>query len=129
MLSSGKGALGHATYERHRPEQTLLYQLIEKHYPALVEQLECQGKNLPAHVHREFEAYLKCGRLEHGFLRLRCATCRLESLVAMSWTQRLKRVQYRYRGLRSLQRIGNGFSTGTLLKNAWQGRLHAIVQK
>ena len=51
MLSSGKGALGHATYERHRPEQTLLYQLVEKHYPALVEQLECQGKNLPAHVH------------------------------------------------------------------------------
>tara|TARA_R110002049_G_scaffold104747_2_gene251307 strand:+ start:3649 stop:3879 length:231 start_codon:yes stop_codon:yes gene_type:complete len=27
-------ALGHDTYERHRPEQTLLYQLIEKHYPA-----------------------------------------------------------------------------------------------
>ena len=45
MLSTGKGgaapvyrhALGHATYERHRPEQTLLYQLVEKHYPALVE--------------------------------------------------------------------------------------------
>ena len=71
MLSSGKGALGHATYERHSPEHTLLYQLIEKHYPALVEQLECQGKNLPAHVHQEFEAYLKCGRLEHGFLRVR----------------------------------------------------------
>ena len=80
MLSPGKGgsapvyghALGHATYERHRPEQTLLYRLIEKHYPALVEQLEFQGKSLPAHVHREFEAYLKCGRLEHGFLRVRC---------------------------------------------------------
>ena len=39
MLSPGKEALGHATYERHRPEQTLLYQLIEKHYPALIEQL------------------------------------------------------------------------------------------
>jgi hypothetical protein len=35
MLSPGKDALGHATYERHRPEQTLLYQLVEKHYPAL----------------------------------------------------------------------------------------------
>jgi hypothetical protein len=34
MLSPGKDALGHATYERHRPEQTLLYQLIEKHYTA-----------------------------------------------------------------------------------------------
>ena len=53
MLSPGKDALGHATYERHRPEKTLLYQLIERHYPALVEQLELQGKSLPAHVHRE----------------------------------------------------------------------------
>ena len=54
MLSTGEGgaapvyghALGHATYERHRPEQTLLYQLIEKHYPALVEQLEVKGNSL-----------------------------------------------------------------------------------
>ena len=30
MLSPGKNALGHATYERHHPEQTLLYQLMEK---------------------------------------------------------------------------------------------------
>ena len=88
MLSSGKGALGHATYERHRPEQTLLYQLVEKHYPALIEQLEFQGKSLPAHVHREFEAYLKCGRLEHGFLRVRCDTCHFERLVAFSCKKR-----------------------------------------
>jgi len=96
MLSTGKGgaapvyrhALGHATYERHRPEQTLLYQLVEKHYPALVEQLEVQGKNLPTHVHREFEAYLKCGRLEHGFLRVRCDTCHFERLVAFSCKKR-----------------------------------------
>ena len=49
MLPTGNGgsapahALGHDTYARHRPEHTLLYQLIEKHYPALVEQLEFQG--------------------------------------------------------------------------------------
>lgn len=30
-----------------------------------------QGKFLPDHVHRELPAYLKCGRLEHGFLRVR----------------------------------------------------------
>jgi hypothetical protein len=47
MLSPGKDALGHATYERHRPEQTLLYQIVEAHYPALVEQLGHQGKCLP----------------------------------------------------------------------------------
>ena len=96
MLSPGKGgsapvyghALGHATYELHRPEQTLLYRLIEKHYPALVEQLEFQGKSLPANVHREFEAYLKCGRLEHGFLRVRCDKCHFERLVAFSCKKR-----------------------------------------
>ena len=59
-------------------------------------------------------AHLKCSRLEHGFLRLRCATCRLARLVAISWTQRLKRVFNIDRGLRSLQRIGNGFSAGPL---------------
>jgi len=88
MLSPGKDALGHATYERHRPEQTLLYQLIEKHYPALIEQLDAQGKNLPLHVHQEFEAYLKCGRLEHGFLRVRCDNCQFERLVAFSCKKR-----------------------------------------
>ena len=31
--------LGKNAYERHLPEQTLLYQLVETHYPALVDQL------------------------------------------------------------------------------------------
>ena len=71
-----------------QPEQTPLYQLVEKHYPTLVEQLEFQGKNLPTHVHREFEAYLKCGRLEHGFLRVRCDKCHFVRLVAFSCKKR-----------------------------------------
>ncbi len=80
--------LGKNTYERHQPEQTLLYQLIKAHYPALVDQLAQQGKSLPDHVHREFEAYLKCGRLEHGFLRVRCDKCHFERLVAFSCKKR-----------------------------------------
>ena len=39
MLSDGKDAVGGANYEQHRPEQTLLYKLIEAHYPTLTEQL------------------------------------------------------------------------------------------
>ena len=72
-------------YARHRPEQTLLYQLVEQYYPAFVEHLAARGRTLPAHVQREFEDYLKCGRLEHGFLRVRCADCHAERLVAFSW--------------------------------------------
>jgi ribosomal protein S27E len=88
MLAQGRDGLGETAYERHQPEQTLLYQLVEAHYSTLVDQLAQQGKSLPDHVHREFEAYLKCGRLEHGFLRVRCDKCHFERLVAFSCKKR-----------------------------------------
>ena len=43
-----------------------------------------QGRTLPGYVVKEFEDYLKCGRLEHGFLRVRCESCHHEKLVAFS---------------------------------------------
>lgn len=75
-------------YQRHRPEQTLLYRLVEQHYPTFRSHLAAQGRDLPAHVQREFEEYLKCGRLEHGFLRVRCQHCAAERLVAFSCKRR-----------------------------------------
>jgi hypothetical protein len=71
-------------YERHRPERTLFYQLVEQHYPSLVDLMAIQGKPLPRYVRREYEDYLKCGRLKHGFLRLRCDTCQAERLFVFS---------------------------------------------
>ncbi len=53
---------------QHRPEQTLLYRLVEQHYPAFLVVREVAGRPPPAYVQQEFESYLKCGRLEHGFL-------------------------------------------------------------
>jgi hypothetical protein len=77
MFTIGKArntceASGAFLYQRHRPEKTLLYQLVSKHYPVFRQQLAEEGKILPGYVQREFEDYLKCGRLEHGFLRVRC---------------------------------------------------------
>ena len=60
---AGSGAF---LYQRHRPEKTLLYQLVSKHYPVFRQQLAEEGRILPGYVKREFEDYLKCGRLEHG---------------------------------------------------------------
>ena len=75
-------------YARHRPESTLLYQLVERRYPAFRE-LRCEsGRPLQEYVEQELEAYLKCGRLEHGFLRVRCEACRAEKLVAFSCKRR-----------------------------------------
>jgi hypothetical protein len=46
------------------------------------------GRPLPGHVQEEFEAYLKCGRLEEGFRRARCEQCHAEKLVAFSCKKR-----------------------------------------
>ena len=46
--------------------------------------MESQGKTLPIHIKKEFEASLICGRLEQGFLRVRCEACHHERLVAFS---------------------------------------------
>jgi ribosomal protein S27E len=75
-------------YARHRPEATLLYQLVERNDPESVAAREASGRPLPIYVQQEFEAYLKCGRLEHGFLRVRCADCHAEKLVAFSCKRR-----------------------------------------
>ena len=77
-----------AVYVRHRPETTLLYQVVQEYWPEFQAELASHGKNLPAYVTKEFEAYLKCGRLEYGFLRVRCESCNDEKLVAFSCKRR-----------------------------------------
>lgn len=67
-------------YRRHAPEQTRLYQNLKQHYLAFLEAMLAQGTPLPAYVQEEFETYLKCGRLEHGFLQVRCEQCHHERL-------------------------------------------------
>jgi len=51
-------------YQCHRPEQTLLYRIVKEYYSAFTAHLAEQGRELPGYVHREFEDYVKCGRLE-----------------------------------------------------------------
>jgi ribosomal protein S27E len=75
-------------YARHRPESTLLYRLVEQHYPAFRELRAEARRPLPAYVQEEFDSYLKCGRLEEGFLRVRCEHCHAEKLVAFSCKKR-----------------------------------------
>jgi ribosomal protein S27E len=62
--------------------------LVLKHYPDFRRQFVEEGRVLPDYVQREFEDYLKCGRLELGFLRVRCETCHEERLVAFSCKRR-----------------------------------------
>ena len=68
----------------HRPETPLLYQVIREYWPEFQAELASHGRHLPAYVTKEFDEYLKCGRLEYGFLRVRCESSHDEKLVAFS---------------------------------------------
>ncbi len=71
-------------YERREPEKTPCYQMLKDHLPKFIAAREEEGRPLPAYVIKEFEAYLKCGILSHGFLRLKCQDCQNEKVVAFS---------------------------------------------
>lgn len=88
MALRKEAAISLPHYERHKPEQTLLYQIIERHYPAFKAVMAVQGNGLPLHVQQEFDDYLKCGRLEYGFIRVQCADCHKDGLVAFSCKRR-----------------------------------------
>jgi hypothetical protein len=76
-------------YERHRPEQTTLYRLVQQHAATFFAQAEdAAGADLPQFVKDEFDAFLECGILAHGFLRLHCGDCGHDKLLAFSCKRR-----------------------------------------
>ena len=76
-------------YERRRPEQTTLYRLVQQHAATFItETVAAAGADLPQFVKDEFDAFLKCGILAHGLLRLRCGDCGHDKLVAFSCKRR-----------------------------------------
>jgi hypothetical protein len=77
-------------YERRRPEQTPLYRLVREHYETFAADVDSvsAGAGLPQFVKDEFDAYLDCGILAHGFLRLTCDGCARDTLVAFSCKRR-----------------------------------------
>src|SRR5450432_3347431 len=79
--STGAGA---RHCERHRPEATLLYQLVCEHVSTFVREVEASGGSVPRYVRRAFDTYLECGILAHGFARAYCETCKKSLLVAFS---------------------------------------------
>ncbi|MDI1450973.1 MULTISPECIES: hypothetical protein [unclassified Polyangium] len=58
-------------YERHRPEETVLYRVVRSYWDSFRERVEPIG-SLPRFVVREVEEYLRCGILEYGFMRVEC---------------------------------------------------------
>jgi hypothetical protein len=66
-----------------------VYQLVQEQLETFLAQVEAEtGSSLPEFVKDEFDAFLECGILAHGFLRLRCGDCAHKKLVAFSCKRR-----------------------------------------
>jgi Putative transposase/Transposase zinc-binding domain len=78
------------TYEPRDPSRTVLYHVIADHLETFLASCEADpdATGLPAYVQREFYAYVQCGILAHGFLRLGCDTCPKELLLPFSGKRR-----------------------------------------
>ena len=73
-------------YKRRDPESTILYQVLQQNLSYFFRDLESNPdqKALPYFVRKEFEKFLSCGLLKHGFVRLKCSDCSESLIVAFS---------------------------------------------
>ncbi len=80
----GHSATARGRYQRREPEKTLRHRIVCENLATFL--VEAQDRypsgELPSFLRVEFERYLRCGLLCHGFARVRCPTCHDELLVA-----------------------------------------------
>ena len=71
-------------YERRKPEQTVLYQVVRDNIGDFRDMLDEAGRSLPQFVDDEFTKFLGCGVLGQGFVRCHCGNCGYDRVVAFS---------------------------------------------
>ena len=83
-----QGGSAQRTYTRHRPEESVLYNVIQQELEAFLARAQAREQPVPRFVEQEFQAFLRCGILAHGFLRLHCDDCGFDRLVPFSCKRR-----------------------------------------
>ena len=73
-----------STYQRRKPEETALHRALHGNLGGFIRSVEQAGREVPRFVLRDLDAYLRCGELNHGFVRVVCGTCQHNHLVAFS---------------------------------------------
>jgi hypothetical protein len=65
-----------------------LWQVVNEFFPKLVDYVGRHDQYVPAFVERELEAFLACGRIDHGFSHIRCRSCDARQLVPLTCKSR-----------------------------------------
>lgn len=71
-------------YARRCSEESVLYGVVQQELETFLARAQERGRPVPRFVARELRAFLHCGVLAHGFVRMHWAACGLDRLVAFS---------------------------------------------
>ncbi len=72
------------TYIPRNPEKTVLYGVVAGHLETFLARQRKRDRVVPRFVEQELRAFLDCGVLARGFLRVHCDACGLDRLVPYS---------------------------------------------
>ena len=71
-------------YIPRHPEATVLYQVVAENIESFLHRQQERGRVVPRFVEKELRAFLDCGILARGFLRVHCDICGQDRVVAFS---------------------------------------------
>jgi len=71
-------------YTPRSPERTLLHRVVREQLEPFLARARAREHPAPRFIEQELRAFLRCGILAHGFLRLHCDDCGHEGLVPFS---------------------------------------------
>jgi len=71
-------------YARRKPEASDLYQIVQQELESFLAAASARERPVPRFVARELRAFLRCGILANGFVRVHCDGCGLDRVVAFS---------------------------------------------
>jgi len=72
-----------SSYVPRAPLETPLHWAVREGLADFLEAAEAKG-GLPAYILQEFNAYVSCGDLSRGFVRVKCSSCQVELHVGFS---------------------------------------------
>ena len=72
------------SYARREPEQTVLHRVFVEYLETFLDRIGADTFALPSYVERELRAFVECGVLANGFVRIRCGDCGKSRAVAFS---------------------------------------------
>ncbi len=71
-------------YRPRNPEENPLYGVVAGNLETFLARQRERDRNVPAFVEREFRAFIDCGVLSRGFIRVHCDACGLDRVVPYS---------------------------------------------